>query len=103
MTILRPGDLLTAIRIPSTWADARFYFEKVRDRNVWDLPLLNVASAMQLSGDTIERIRIAWFLIGVAALAGLALLIMHAIYVRYFAKAEKFAGDVHAALHRVPS
>jgi len=33
--ILRPGDLLTAIRIPSTWAGAQFYFEKVRDRNVW--------------------------------------------------------------------
>src|SRR5271163_3858102 len=57
--ILKPGDLLTAIRIPPTWAGARFYFEKVRDRNVWDFPLLNVASAMQISGDTIERIRIA--------------------------------------------
>jgi xanthine dehydrogenase YagS FAD-binding subunit len=57
--ILQPGDLLTAIRIPSTWAGARFYFEKVRDRNVWDFPLLNVASAIQISGDTIERIRIA--------------------------------------------
>src|SRR6202451_1006592 len=57
--ILRPGDLLTAIRIPSTWAGAQFYFEKVRDRNVWDFPLLNVASAMVLSGNTIERMRIA--------------------------------------------
>jgi xanthine dehydrogenase YagS FAD-binding subunit len=57
--ILKPGDLLTAIRIPSAWAGARFYFEKVRDRNVWDFPLLNVASAMQVSGDTIERIRVA--------------------------------------------
>jgi xanthine dehydrogenase YagS FAD-binding subunit len=57
--ILKPGDLLTAIRIPSTWADSRFYFEKIRDRNVWDFPLLNVASAMKVSGDTIENIRIA--------------------------------------------
>jgi xanthine dehydrogenase YagS FAD-binding subunit len=57
--ILKPGDLLTAIRIPSTWAGARFYFEKIRDRNVWDFPLLNVASAMQVSGNTIDRIRIA--------------------------------------------
>jgi xanthine dehydrogenase YagS FAD-binding subunit len=57
--ILRPGDLLTAIRIPSTWAGARFYFEKVRDRNVWDFPLLNVASAMRVSGNSIESIRIA--------------------------------------------
>ena len=53
--ILQPGDLLTAIRIPSTWAGAQFYFEKVRDRNVWDFPLLNVASAMTVSGGNIER------------------------------------------------
>jgi xanthine dehydrogenase YagS FAD-binding subunit len=57
--ILQPGDLLTAIRIPSTWAGAQFYFEKVRDRNVWDFALMNVASAMVTSGDRIERIRIA--------------------------------------------
>src|SRR5258707_15183549 len=57
--ILQPGDLLTTIRIPSTWARTQFYFEKVRDRNVWDFPLLNVASAMALSSDRTERIRIA--------------------------------------------
>jgi len=57
--ILQPGDLLTAIRIPSTWAGAKFYSEKVRDRNVWDFPLLNVASAMTLSGGRIQGIRIA--------------------------------------------
>ena len=57
--ILQPGDLLTAIRIPSAWAGAKFYFEKIRDRNVWDFPLLNVASAMVVSGGTIERVRIA--------------------------------------------
>jgi xanthine dehydrogenase YagS FAD-binding subunit len=59
MTILQPGSLLTAIRIPSTWAGAQFYFEKVRDRNVWDFPLLNVASAMVVSGGNVERIRIS--------------------------------------------
>jgi xanthine dehydrogenase YagS FAD-binding subunit len=58
MTVLRPGDLLTAIRIPSTWAGAQFYFEKIRDRQVWDFPLLNVASAMTVNGGNIERIRI---------------------------------------------
>jgi xanthine dehydrogenase YagS FAD-binding subunit len=57
--ILKPGDLLTAIRIPASWANAQFYFEKIRDRNVWDFPLLNVASAMVVSGGTIERLRIA--------------------------------------------
>ncbi len=59
LNILQPGDLLTAIRIPSRWAGAKFYFEKVRDRNVWDFPLMNVASAMVLSGGNIDSIRIA--------------------------------------------
>jgi xanthine dehydrogenase YagS FAD-binding subunit len=59
LQILKPGDLLTSVRIPSAWAGAQFYFEKVRDRNVWDFPLLNVASAMVVSSGRIERIRLA--------------------------------------------
>jgi len=59
MTILQPGDLLTSIRIPSTWAGAQFYFEKVRDRAVWDFALVNVAAAIVTSGSGIERIRLA--------------------------------------------
>ena len=59
MTILHPGDLLTAIRIPSTWAGAQFYFEKVRDRAVWDFALVNVAAALVISGGAIQRIRLA--------------------------------------------
>ena len=58
MNILQHGFLLTAIRIPSTWVGAQFYFEKLRDRNVWDFPLVNIASAMKLSGNTIQDIRI---------------------------------------------
>ena len=58
MTVLEPGDVLTAIRIPATWSGARFYFEKVADRNTWDFALVNIAAAMVLQGDTIERIRI---------------------------------------------
>jgi xanthine dehydrogenase YagS FAD-binding subunit len=59
MTVLRPGELLTAIRLPATWAGAQFYFEKVRDRQVWDFPLVNVASAMKASGGTIQQLRLA--------------------------------------------
>jgi len=58
MTILQPGDLLTTIRIPSTWAGSQFYFEKVRDRSVWDFALVNVAAAVVTSGNSIERIRL---------------------------------------------
>ena len=58
MTVLQPGELLTTIRIPATWANAQFYYEKVRDRNVWDFPLVNVASALKLSGTTISDVRV---------------------------------------------
>jgi xanthine dehydrogenase YagS FAD-binding subunit len=58
MTVLRPGELLTAIRIPATWAGAQFYFEKVRDRQVWDFPLVNVASAIKANGNTIADMRL---------------------------------------------
>ena len=63
MTMLEPGDILTSIRLPVAWAGARFYFEKVRDRQVWDFALVSVASAMVMSsegsGGVIERIRLA--------------------------------------------
>ena len=59
MTVRRPDELLTTIRLPGTFAGAEFYFEKIRDRQVWDFPLVNVASAMKLSGETIQEIRLA--------------------------------------------
>ncbi|MGC4085433.1 MAG: xanthine dehydrogenase family protein subunit M [Vicinamibacterales bacterium] len=59
MTVLQPGELLTTIRIPATWANASFYWEKVRDRNVWDFPLVNVAAALKVSGTTISDVRLA--------------------------------------------
>jgi len=63
MTVLQPGDLLTAIRLPGEWSGARFYFEKVRDRKVWDFALVSVASAMVTAGSgtgsAIERVRLA--------------------------------------------
>ena len=58
MTVVEPGDLLTAIRVPQRWADARFYFEKVRDRGSWDFPMASVASAMEGSGGVIQEARV---------------------------------------------
>ncbi len=43
-------------------------------------------------------IHIAWFLIWVAVIAGLLFLIVHATYVRYFAKAKEFADDTSPAV-----
>jgi len=58
MTIMEHGDLLVAIRIPGTFAGKPHYFEKVRDRQVWDFPLVNVASAISGNGNTIDDARI---------------------------------------------
>lgn len=58
MTVLEPGDVLTAIRIPAKWSGAKFYFEKVADRATWDFPLVNIASAMKVSEGIIEDISI---------------------------------------------
>ncbi|MGM0631801.1 MAG: FAD binding domain-containing protein [Pseudomonadota bacterium] len=57
-TVLRPGDILTAVRIPSRWANAEYYFEKVADRNVWDFALVNIAAVMQINNGSIEDSRI---------------------------------------------
>jgi len=57
LTVLQPGDLLTAIRIPATWAGKAHYFEKVRDRQVWDFALVNIAASLNMSGTTISDVR----------------------------------------------
>jgi len=59
MTILKPGEILTAITIPRTWSGATFYFEKVADRNTWDFALVNIAVAMRVDNGTLSNIRIA--------------------------------------------
>jgi xanthine dehydrogenase YagS FAD-binding subunit len=60
MTVLKPDELLVAIRIPNKWAGAKFYFEKVADRNTWDFPLVNVASALKVDGEgKIQAARVA--------------------------------------------
>lgn len=58
MTVLEPGDLLVAVRIPEAWAGADFHFEKVADRNAWDFALASVAAAFRMSGATVEDARI---------------------------------------------
>jgi xanthine dehydrogenase YagS FAD-binding subunit len=57
LTSLQPGDLLTSIRIPATFAGKGHYFEKVRDRQVWDFALINIAAAMNVSGTTMNDVR----------------------------------------------
>ena len=41
------------------FAGAQFFFEKVRDRQVWDFALVSVSSAMTVVNGRIDRIRVA--------------------------------------------
>lgn len=58
MTILEPGEIVTAVRIPGKWSQARSYFEKVTDRATWDFALVNVAAVLIVDGDTIKDARV---------------------------------------------
>ena len=58
MTALKPGEVLTAVRYPKAWSGAKFYFEKVTDRNTWDFALVSVAAALRMDGETIKDIRL---------------------------------------------
>ena len=59
LTSLKPEEILTGVRIPNSWASARFYFEKVADRDAWDFALVNVAAAIVVSNGVVARSRIA--------------------------------------------
>jgi len=58
MTVIQPGEILTAVRYPKEWAGAKFYFEKVADRASWDFALVSVAAAMILDGGVIKSARV---------------------------------------------
>lgn len=64
MTVIEPGEVLTAVRIPATWSGAQFHFEKVADRAAWDFALLSMAAAFRMEG---ERIVAASLVVGAAA------------------------------------
>jgi len=59
LTSTKPEEILAAVRIPSNWAGARFYFEKVADRDTWDFALVNVAAAIVVNNGVVERSRVA--------------------------------------------
>jgi xanthine dehydrogenase YagS FAD-binding subunit len=57
MTSLEPGEILTHVRIPSTWSGKRFYFEMVADRDVWDFALVSIAVAMSIDDGVVSDCR----------------------------------------------
>ena len=58
MTVLKPGDLLTRVVLPAPWPNARWYFEKIRDRKSWDFSLVSVASSLQVESGMIQDARV---------------------------------------------
>jgi xanthine dehydrogenase YagS FAD-binding subunit len=58
-TLLEPGELITAIELPSLPFAARSTYRKVRDRASYAFALVSVAAALELDGDSIKDVRIA--------------------------------------------
>lgn len=58
MNDLSGNEILTDILVPADWRDAAFYFEKVRDRESWDFPIVNIAAAFDVSGGRAADVRL---------------------------------------------
>ena len=58
-TELQPGELITAVDLPSLdWANKSYYL-KVRDRNSYAFALVSVAAALDIQDNTIQQARVA--------------------------------------------
>jgi xanthine dehydrogenase YagS FAD-binding subunit len=58
MNDLSGREILKRIVVPGDWANADFYYEKVRDREAWDFPTVNIAAAVQTAGGTVRDVRL---------------------------------------------
>lgn len=58
-TVLRPGELITAIELPPLAAAKRSMYLKVRDRASYAFALASAAVALELQGTTIKDARVA--------------------------------------------
>lgn len=59
MTVMRPDELLTEIRIPKPAENARHNFLKLGRRTTHVLSIVNVALAIELDGDVVKDVKIA--------------------------------------------
>jgi xanthine dehydrogenase YagS FAD-binding subunit len=58
-TVLKPGDIVTAIHVPAGPWTRRSHYLKVRDRQSYAFALASAAIALHLDGDTVREARIA--------------------------------------------
>ncbi|WP_288484492.1 xanthine dehydrogenase family protein subunit M [uncultured Novosphingobium sp.] len=59
-TVLRDGELITAIALPALPTGARSAYRKVRDRASYAFALVSVAAVLQLEGHRVADVRIAF-------------------------------------------
>ncbi|GHO58058.1 FAD binding domain-containing protein [Ktedonobacter robiniae] len=57
--VLKPGELIAALEIPTTFNASRSTYLKVRDRASYEFALVSAAVALELDGSTIRAARIA--------------------------------------------
>src|SRR5918995_730937 len=58
-TVLQPGELITAIRVPASAAARRSHYLKVRDRASFEFALVSAAVALDMDGARIRQARVA--------------------------------------------
>lgn len=59
-TVLAPGELITAIALPPLGFAAHSTYRKVRDRASYAFAVISVAAAVEMDGDRIGNVRIAF-------------------------------------------
>ena len=58
-TVLRPGELITAVELPPLPDGARSHYRKVRDRASYAFALVSVGAVLEVEGGTVRDIRLA--------------------------------------------
>jgi xanthine dehydrogenase YagS FAD-binding subunit len=58
-TVLQPGEVITAIRVPASAAARRSHYLKVRDRASFEFALVSAAVALDMDGARIRQARVA--------------------------------------------
>ena len=58
-TVLRPGELITAVELPALPFATRSTYRKIRDRASYAFALVSVAAALELDGDRVKAVRLA--------------------------------------------
>jgi xanthine dehydrogenase YagS FAD-binding subunit len=59
-TTLAHGDLITAVELPASPAARRSTYHKARDRASYAFALVSAAAALELDGDEVRDVRLAW-------------------------------------------